>query len=81
MNVAKNGRQLRVNPTLPAVRPSELAICHIPNSIEPAAAAPRKPQARSRAPCRMPRNASSSGMTVCSGMITIDASTAPVSVA
>ena len=73
--------RIRVNPTLLLVSPSELAICHSPNSSDPAAVTPRHPHARSIAPCRTPRNASSSGITVCSGMMIIEASTAPENVA
>ena len=64
----------RVNPTLPAVgqRTGDVPRRKL-NNIDPAAATPRKPQARSSAPCRTPRNASSSGITVCSRMITIEA--------
>ena len=56
-------------------------MCQNPNSREPAAATPRNPQARSSAPCSTPRNASSSGMTVCNGMMTIEATSAPEMVA
>ncbi len=56
-------------------------MCHSPNSSDPAAATPRKPQARSSAPCSTPRKASSSGITVCSGMMIIEAISAPDSVA
>ena len=70
-----------MKPTLLLVNPSDVAMCHMPNSSEPAAATPRKPQARFSAPCSTPRKASSSGMTVCSGMMIIDASRAPEIVA
>ncbi|COY11052.1 Uncharacterised protein [Mycobacterium tuberculosis] len=71
----------RVKPTLLLVSPSDVAICHRPNSTEPATATPRNPQARFSAPCNTPRKASSSGMTVCSGIMTIEAITAPEIVA
>jgi hypothetical protein len=71
----------RVNPTLLLVRPKEVAMCQSPNSSDPAAATPRNPHARFSAPCSTPRNANSSGITVCSGMMIIDAISAPEIVA
>ena len=70
-----------MKPTLLLVSPSDVAMCHNPNSREPASATPRKPHARFSAPCSTPRNANSSGMTVCSGMMIIEAISAPEIVA
>jgi hypothetical protein len=71
----------RVKPTLLLVSPSDVATCQRPNNNEPTSATPRNPQARLNAPCSTPRNANSSGITVCSGMMTIDAISAPEIVA
>src|ERR1700677_2856383 len=71
----------RVKPTLLLVSPNDVATCQRPNSSEPTNATPRNPQARFSAPCSTPRKASSSGITVCSGMTTIEAISAPEIVA
>src|SRR5581483_6475588 len=71
----------RVNPTLLLVNPNDVAMCQRPNSSEPATATPRNPHARFNAPCSTPRKASSSGITVCNGMMSIEAISAPEIVA